>query len=311
MEPDTIQKMEEIMKMYEIVHGSDFVNNNYVAWQCLCPNSPWFYSDYACDCIKVYAEHNQPVLIVSAPMSGITAPVFLLSTVVLAIAEDLAGLVLAQLIRPGLPVICSASLTYGYMRSASWECASPDTALMLAAHVQMQREFYKLPTRAQTGVTSSKTTDFQAGMETMQSLLFTALAGVNVTSQTVGSLANLLTSSLEKTVLDDEIIGRVRWLLKGMEIDEEQFGMEDLLAAEPKSAFLENDSTFDHFRDFFAPTISDWSNPDEWEEAGSRDVSELAHNRVQKILSEAPETLISEELDKDLKDFITSVEEGA
>lgn len=311
MEPDTIEKMEEVMKMYEIVHGKDFVANNYVAWQCLCPNSPWFYSDYACDCIKVYAEHNQPVLIVSAPMSGITAPVFLLSTVVLALAEDLAGLVLAQLIKPGLPVICSASLTYGYMRSATWECASPDTALMLAAHVQMQREFYGLPSRAQTGVTSSKTTDYQAGMEVMQSLLYTAMAGVNVTSQTVGSLANLLTSSLVKTVLDDEIIGRVRWLMKGMTVNEEQFGMDDLMEAGPGADFLMNDSTMDHFRDFYVPTVSDWTNPDEWEAKGSLDVSERAYEQVQQILNDAPESIIADELDKELTDYIKHVEDNA
>lgn len=311
MEPDTIQKMEEVMRMYEIVHGKDFVYNNYVAWQCLCPNSPWFYSNYACDCIKVYAEHNQPVLIVSAPMSGITSPVFLLSTVVLALAEDLAGLVLAQLIKPGLPVICSASLTYGYMRSASWECASPDTALMLATHVQMQREFYGLPSRAQTGVTSSKTADYQAGMETMQSLLYTALAGVNITSQTVGSLANLLTSSLVKTVLDDELIGHVRWLMKGIDYNEEQFGMEDLMAAEPNADFLTNDSTIEHFRDFYEPTVSDWTNPDEWEAMGSRDVSERAHDRVQEILAAAPESIISDELDKELVGYIQKIEEEA
>lgn len=311
MEPDNIEKMEEVLKMYEIVHGKEFMEDNFVAWQALCPNSPWFYSSYACDCIKVYAEHNQPVLIVSAPMTGITSPVFLLSTVVLAIAEDLAGLVLAQLIRPGLPVICSASLTYGYMRSATWECASPDTALMLATHVQMQRDYYGLPTRAQTGVTSSKTIDYQAGMEVMQSLLYTATAGVNITSQTVGSLSNLLTSSLEKTVLDDELIGRVRWLMKGIEVNEEQFGMEDLLESEPGADFLTAESTIEHFRDFYVPTVSDWSNPDEWEAGGSRDVSERAHDRVQEILANAPESIISDELDNELKSYIASVEEKA
>lgn len=311
MEPDTIQKMEEVMKMYEIVHGKDFVAENYVAWQCLCPNSPWFFSNYACDCIKVYAEHNQPVLIVSAPMSGITAPVFLLSTVVLALAEDLAGLVLTQLINPGNPVVCSASLTYGYMRAATWECASPDTSLMLAAHVQMQREFYGLPSRAQTGVTSSKTTDYQAGMEVMQSLLYTALAGVNITSQTVGSLANLLTSSLVKTVLDDEVIGRVRWLMKGMEVNEEQFGMEDLMEAGPGADFLMADSTLEHFHDFYQPTVSDWTNPVEWEEAGSHEVSDRAYEKVQQILANAPETIIDDALDKDLTDYIKTVEENA
>ena len=182
MEVDTIEKKEEIFRLFEIGFGKDWVADNYFTWHIVCPNSPYFFSEFACDGIKVYAEHNQPVCIVSAPMSGITSPIFLVSTLILTIAEDLAGLVLAQLITPGVPVVLSASLTYGYMRTASWECASPDTTLMLASSIQMFKHFYKLPARAQTGVTSSKTIDYQAGMETMQSFLHSALAGVRAVS---------------------------------------------------------------------------------------------------------------------------------
>ncbi|MDR2109190.1 MAG: trimethylamine methyltransferase family protein, partial [Coriobacteriales bacterium] len=232
--------------------AGSYLAEHYVTWHIVCPNSPFFYSQFACDGIRVFAEYNQPVCIVSAPMSGITAPVFLLSTLVLTLAEELAGLVLAQLIRPGVPVVLSSSLTDGYMRTATWECASPDTALMLAASTQMIREFYGLPARSQTGVTSSKTIDYQAGIETMQSFLYCALAGTNLTSQTVGSLANLLTVSLEKTVLDDEAVGRVRHMLSGMPFSDEQLGMDDLLGAEPATSFLEADSTMEHFREYWA-----------------------------------------------------------
>ncbi len=217
-------------------------------------------------------------------------------------------MVLAQLVRPGVPVLLSASLTYGYMRTASWECASPDTALMLGASVQMIKRFYGLPARAQTGVTSSKTIDFQAGMETMQSLLFTALAGVNVTSQSVSSLANLMTASLEKTVLDDEVIGRVRYLLKGMKFDDEQFGLEDLMAAEPSSDFLMNDSTLDYFRDAFAPTVSDWRGIEEWQADGSKDAEDHAHALVEQILEQAPKSLLEPEVEKDMLNYIKSIE---
>jgi len=307
MELETIQKKEEIFKLFEIGFGKDWVQNNYFTWHAVCPNSPYFYSEFACDGILVYAQHNQPICIVSAPMSGITSPIFLLSTLILTIAEDLAGLVLAQLIKPGVPVVLSASLTYGYMRTASWECASPDTALMLAASVQMVKHFYKLPARSQTGVTSSKTIDYQAGMETMQSFLYTALAGVNLTSQTVGSLANLLTCSLEKTVLDDELVGRVRHLVQGLTFNEEQLGMDDLLNAEPNTDFLTSESTVNHFRDYWEPTVSDWRSIDEWEADGQRNVVDNAHDRVEHILGSAAPSLLDPEQEKAMVDYINSI----
>ena len=250
-------------------------------------------------------------VIVSAPMSGITSPVYPLATVILSLAEELAGLVFAELIRPGVPVVVSASLTYGYMRSASWECAHPDTILMLAASTQMQREFYHLPSRAQTGVTSSKCIDYQAGMETMQSFLYTALAGCDVTSQTAGALSNLMTSSLEKTVLDDELIARVRLLVGGMTFSEEHMGIDQILEEDFGANFLAREETLDYCLEAWEPSVSDWTNSDEWEAGGQRDSVERAHDIVVKLLDEAPESVLDEEQDRAMQDFIRSIEDNA
>ena len=312
MELETIQKKEEVLKLFDVAYGTEgYLKDHYLTWHAVCPNSPYIYSDFACEGIHVYAEQNQPVIIVSAPMSGITSPVYLLSTVILSIAEELAGLVLAQLIQPGVPVVLSASQTYGYLKYATWECASPDSSLMLAAVIQMCREYYKLPARAQTGVTSSKTVDYQAGMETMQSLLYTALAGVNLTSQSVGTLGNLLTSSLEKTVLDDELVSRVQHLLTGWVFNEEQMGIEELLEASPGEDFLMSDATIMRMRDYWTPTVSDWNNTDDWTKLGEKDVVEHAHVRVEQILGEAPESLLESEQEKAMLDYIKSVETSA
>ena len=309
MSLETIQKKQEVLRLYNIAFGSDtYTDDHYVTWHIVCPNSPLFFSQFACDGIQVYAEANQPVVIVSAPMSGITSPVFPLATVILSLAEELAGLVLAQLIRPGVPVVVSASLTYGYMRSATWECAHPDTMLMLAASTQMQREFYHLPSRAQTGVTSSKCIDYQAGMETMQSFLYTALAGCDVTSQTAGSLANLMTSSLEKTVLDDELIARVRLLVGGLTFTEEHMGLDQIYEADFADNFLANEQTLDYCRQAWEPTVSDWSNSDEWEANGQLDSTHRAHAIVEGILDEAPESLLDEEQEKAMADYLRSIE---
>ncbi len=312
MSLETIQKKEEVIRLYNIGFGSDtYTDDHYVTWHIVCPNSPLFFSQFACDGIQVYAEANQPVVIVSAPMSGITSPVYPLATVILSLAEELAGLVFAELIRPGVPVVVSASLTYGYMRSASWECAHPDTILMLAASTQMQREFYHLPSRAQTGVTSSKCIDYQAGMETMQSFLYTALAGCDVTSQTAGSLSNLMTSSLEKTVLDDELIARVRLLVGGMTFSEEHMGLDQIFEEDFGANFLAREETLDYCLEAWEPSISDWTNSDEWEAQGKRDAADRAHDVVVELLEEAPESVLDEEQEREMLDFLRSIEESA
>lgn len=309
MELDSIAEKEENLRLYEVAFGKEgFCQDHYVTWHAVCPNSPLYYSEFACEGIEVYAAWNQPVSIVSAPMSGITSPVFLYSTVALQNAEQLAGLVYAQLIKPGVPVILSASLTYGNLKYASWECAAPDTALMLIVATQMYKDYYHLPARAQTGVTSSKAIDYQAGMETMQSFILTALAGVTLTSQSVGTLENLMCTSFEKTVLDDELIGRVQHILKGMETTEETLALDEIYEADFRGDFMTNDSTLDYCHDDWQPTVSDWESYEQWEKNGSPDLIEQASKRVQKILDEAPEMVVDPAVEAEMKKYMKMVE---
>jgi len=310
MELDTDQKREEMFRLFDIAYGDRSVDENYVTWCCVCPNSPLYFAKFACDAIELFAKHNQPVLIVSAPMSGITGPVYLLSTVILAMAESLAALVLAELIKPGIPVIMSSTLTYGYLRYASWVPSSPDSALMLAAIIQMDRKFYGLPARSQTGATSSKLNDYQAGMETMQSFLWCALAGVNITSQTAGSLADLMTTSIEKIVLDDELISRVRWMINGLTVDDEQIGWDDLMGVKPLGNFLMNESTLMYYSDYWEPTVSDWHNIEDWKAAGEKSSLDVAHEKVEEILANAPESMLDPDTEKEMTDYIKSIENG-
>ena len=308
MELDTIEEKEECLRLFDIAYGKEnYIAEHYLTCHAVCPNTPFFYSQFACDGIKVFAEHNQPIMIVSAPISGITSPVYLYSTVILSLAEMIAGLVYAQILRPGVPVVLSASLTYGNLRYATWECAAPESTLMLCASVQMLREFYRLPARAQTGVTGAKCIDYQAGIETMQSFLTTALTGVHLTSQSVGTLANLMTTSAEKTVLDNEMISRCRSILKGMDTSEAASGIKELLASDPCRDFLTAESTLKHCREGWQPSISDWRSIEAWEAGGSKDIKEIAKEKVQKILANAPQTVLDPEQEKAMKAYIKRI----
>lgn len=301
----------ECLELYKILFGNEKIfEKQYVTWHPVCSVSPLSYSQHACDGIRLFAELKQPVVLVAAPMSGITSPVQLYSTVIQSVAEILGGLVYAQLIQPGTPIVPSASLTFGNLRYASWECAAPDTALLLAGMTQLFRDYYHLPARAQTGVTSAKAVDYQSGLETMQSYLITALCGVNLTSQAVGSMANLMTISPEKIILDDEMVSRVRYILKGMTTGEYSFAYDDIMAAEPNSDFMTAPSTLAHFRESWQPLISDWRSYDSWKELGAKTVTESAAEKIQTILESAPETLLDSEQEKEMAAYIRHIEKS-
>jgi len=295
------------LHMYEIVYGSDWVRDHYLTWSIVTPESPLVFSEFSCESIMEFAEFNQPVALVSAPMSGITGPIHLLGTIVLANTETLAGLCLAQCINPGVPVLPSASLTYGNMRLATWECASPDSALMLAGAVQMYKDFYHLPARAQTGVTSSKCVDYQAGYETMQSLLLTGLMDVDVTSQSAGSLENLMTISMEKTIIDDEVIARVRRILDGLRIDEETFSMDLIKEVKHGGSYLMHKSTLKNFKAGWQPSISDWNSYEVWQKSQYPDIEKRAEVRAKEIIENAT-PLLDPSVAKSLQEYISSCE---
>lgn len=302
-----IEEKDEILDLYEIVFGADFMRENYVTWNVVSPNSPMLYTDIACEGIIGFAKRNQPIVIVSAPMSGITAPIHMMGAILLQNTETIAGLCLAQLIKPGIPVLPSASLTFGNLKLATWECACPDTALMLTGAIQMYKNFYNFPARAQTGVTSSKCIDYQAGFESMQSLLLSALSGVNVTSQSVGSLDNLISVSIEKTIIDDEIVSRVQRILKGIDTSDESLSLDIIMDVRHGQDFFTHDSTLNHFRDGWQAYVSDWNLYENWIENENRDIVKRANLRAKEILSNAENPLLDPAIAKQLLSYIKKI----
>lgn len=310
MEIENTQQKRECLELLEMSFGKKgYLQDNYCTWHAVCPNSPLTYSDYACDGIIEFARWNQPVLVVSAPMSGITAPINVLGTTVLQNAEMLAGLVLAQSVNPGVPFIASGSSTFGNMQLATWECACPETALLVAACIQMLK-FYQIPARGQVGITSSKVVDYQAGYEIMQSLLFTALAGCQLMSQAVGSMENLITTSYEKLIIDTELISRVRRILDGIDTSDKALSVDVIQELGHRSDYLFHTSTAQKCRHTWRPTFSNWDTYDAWEKTGE-DILVTANRKMKEVLENAPESLIDEELDKDMKDYIKSIEKNA
>jgi trimethylamine--corrinoid protein Co-methyltransferase len=164
------------------------------------------YSEDSCQNLIDCVEAGIPVEIVPVTLMGLIAPVTVVGATVFHTVDVLAGITMAQLIRPGAPVLFGGAPATFHMKLASSPMAAIEAQQLNVAYVEVAKSL-GLPTQAYMALSDAKEVDAQAGAETFGSALLAALAGVNSVSGP-GMLDFLLVFSLPKLVLDDELCGQ-------------------------------------------------------------------------------------------------------
>jgi len=113
---------------------------------CICPNSPLEIHEGASEVVIETAKAGLPISILSMGLVGGTTPSTLAGTLVVTNAEILAGVVLAQLVNPGNPVMYGSSTTIMDMQYASSPVGAPEHGMFGAAVAQLGK-YYKIPTK--------------------------------------------------------------------------------------------------------------------------------------------------------------------
>jgi trimethylamine--corrinoid protein Co-methyltransferase len=252
------------------------------------PVSPLTHSYNQVERMLIYSRHGLPIIIGPEPMMSATAPSTVAGTVVQWNAEALSCLVIGQMAadpkkRP--PVLYQAiggSFDQRAMQGPS--LGSPETALIIGASVQVSK-YYGLPCTS-LGDTESKLPDAQAGYETVTFLITAALSGVNY-CHFAGALAHLQGFSLEKVVLDDDMIMYVKRLMQGVEVTEETLAVEAIEAVGPGGTFLTSKHTLDWFeKEMTFPNVFERGSLVDWQRKGSKSARERANNRARMILKD-------------------------
>jgi len=284
----TVEGAREMLEMLRIVVGDPAEKP--CAIFDVCPSPPLKWSRITSQNLLDCARSGVPVEIVPLPQLGATAPVTLAGALVQHHAEALSGVVLAQLARPGAPVIYGGSPCEFDMFRATANIASPETMLLYIGYVELAREL-GIPTHGYLALSDSKLVDYQAGVEACMGALVAALAGVDVASGP-GMLEFENVFSLEKLVLDDEACGYALRLAEGFEVDEERLALRVFREVRWSAGFLRHLHTVRHFREeHYVPRIFDRSP-----RAQSRATAlEIAHTEVERLLKEhEPEPLSSD-----------------
>ena len=217
---------------------------------------------------------------------GASTPVTMAGAIVQNSAEALAGMIFAWLINPEAKVIMGVRPMMTDLRTGGISGGSGEQANLMAATAQIA-QFYDLPNTCIAGATDSKIADAQSGYEKALTVSLAAQAGSNMITQACGMHAGLMSVAFESYVIDNDMLGAVMRSLNPIEIDEVTLAtnmIDEIVRGE--GHFLGHPETYKRMNsDFLYPDIADRRSAQEWEEAGSKDIREVARERAREILA--------------------------
>lgn len=253
----------------------------FISFMALIP-SPLAHDPTVCEGFMEAARLGFPIWFESGPVAGASAPVTLAGALALNNAEVLSGIVLAQLVRPGTPVIYGSFLRIMDMRTGNVSISSPEFCIFRPCIASLAR-YYKMPSWAGVMLNDAKIIDCQAGYEKALSALMSALGGVNLLCGM--QLDNEHIVSAEDMVVNDEIVGAVLRILRGFDVNKETLALEVIDEIGPRGVFLRSRHTMDHYRrELWSPSITERSTWTEWKAKGEPDMWKVARERTKKIL---------------------------
>jgi trimethylamine--corrinoid protein Co-methyltransferase len=284
----TLDGVKQVIRMAEIASGSaEKLRQRPIISIVTCSSISPLKMDaqYGGFLIEV-AQRGIPVVCPAEPLCGATSPVTLAGNLVIQTADSLMGVMLAQIVNPGTPVIFGSVATNTYLMDFKYLAGSVEMGLLNAAGAQMA-QFYHLPFYATGGMTDSKVLDAQSGYESSISSLLCALAGANFIHDAAGMMEFALTACYEKFVIDNEILGMVMRAVSGIKVNDSTLAFNLIKEVGPGGNFVAARHTRNFMRrEHYRPTLSDQNSREEWEAKGGRAIWQKAGERVKRLIAE-------------------------
>lgn len=270
----------------EVMGGADVLKEKPHLMFNMCTLSPLTMRTDMSESIREAAKHGIPCFFTSGPMAGATAPVTLAGELTQAWAEVLGHNAYLQICQPGSPAVFASWSRIFDMKNATCTVGTPEYALMRQAVTQLGK-MIEVPTGGGGFITDSNTLDMQCGWEKFMNGLGDISAKQNLVYG-LGLISQMNIFSLESMVIDCEMIGLIRRLLRGIEVDPVHLAYDEIAAHKADGRFLSSKHTKAHYlSEVFWPEFSDRRVFGTWEKDESRnDIRKRACLKITEMISQ-------------------------
>lgn len=295
----------DAVEMAKLIYGADVTESNEpVLGGIINSSSPLRYDDRMIGGILTFARANQVLIITPFILAGAMSPITMAAAVAQQNAEALAGIALAQLARPGAPVIYGGFATNLDMRTGGPAFGTPEGAWAMLVGAQMARR-YNLPFRGSGTLNTSNVPDAQAAYETMWAIWPAILGHTNFVMHAVGWLEGGLTVCYEKMVIDMENLAMFQHFLQDVEISDDTLALDMIAEVGPGGHHLGTSHTQARFlTEYYSPFLADRQNHESWQLSGVGDAAQRANKIWKQMLKEYEAPPIDEGLHEAIDDFV-------
>jgi trimethylamine--corrinoid protein Co-methyltransferase len=298
------ERARDTVELAKLVFGAEFVDQNAVVLSLINANSPLVWDSTMLGSLRAYAEANQATVVTPFILAGAMAPVTAAAVCAQTLAESLGGMTLAQLVRPGAPVVLGSFASSMSMQSGAPTFGTPEPAIVLFAMAALARRL-GVPFRSGGSLCASKIPDAQAAYESAATLWPTVLAGVNFVLHAAGWLEGGLAVGYEKFILDADQCGMMAVFAKGMDLSENGQALDAIRENGPGQHFLGSAHTLANFETaFYRSDSADNNSFEQWQEDGSLDAAQRANKIWKRMLAAYEPPPIDPGIDEALLEFI-------
>ncbi len=249
------------------------------------------------------AEYGQVLVITPFTLAGAMSPVTLAGALVMQHAEAMAGIVLTQIVRPGVPVMYGGFTSNVDMRSGAPAFGTPEYTKAAQASGQLAR-LIEVPFRS-SNVTAANEVDAQAAYESQMSLWGSMMGGAHLIEHAAGWMHGGLTASCEKLIVDAEMLQLMQAYFTPIVVDEASLAVDAIREVGPGGHFFGADHTMSRYETaFYTPLLSNWDNHTTWLDRGGVQARERANTIWKQVLADYEQPALDPAISDELSAFV-------
>ena len=249
------------------------------------------------------ARAGQPVIVTPFTLAGAMAPVTVIGAITQQNAEALAGIVLTQLVRPGVPVVYGGFTSNVDMRTGSPAFGTPEQTKASLITGQLCRR-YQIPFRS-SNTNASTSVDAQSAYESEMSLWGAVMGHANMVIHGGGWLEGGLVASFEKLIIDVEMMQMMAEFVEPLAVNDQTLAIDAMREVQPGGHYFGTTHTMARYDTaFYTPVVSDWTNFENWKEAGGLDSAQRANAVWKQVINDYEQPPLDPAILEELEAFI-------